>query len=447
MRLKKISVDGLFDRFSYEIALNLDPRITILISPNGYGKTMILRIIDAFFNRSPRALTNFPFRELRLDFDNEATVSVLKKEQEENQKSSGAKTDLEITYIKQGKPAEDFIPKQQTNPERLDFPIGIIEDLIPELDQIEAQSWRHRGTGKILFLDDVLDRYSDELPSGERRFVYDLPDWLQDIRKAIPVRFINTERLYTSSPRRRASHYSPSLTPEPAVRGYAAELGNTIKQTLTQYGTLSQSLDRTFPVRLVSETPESPPTMDTLREKLAEIERKRTRLVEAGLLDKEPEGLGRLSLDKVDKTKLEVLSVYAQDAEKKLGVFDDVFSRVGLLKKLVNTRFFDKEIVIGQSGFEFVTSNGTQLSPVLLSSGEQHEVVLLYELLFKVKDNSVILIDEPEISLHVAWQEEFLKDLSEMAEVSRFQALIGTHSPQIINDRWDLTVELESAPE
>ncbi len=149
MRLQKISVGNLFDRFSYEISLNFDPRITILISPNGYGKTMILRIIDAFFNRSPRALTNFPFRELRLDFDNESTVSVLKKEQEKNQKSSGAKMDLEITYIEQGKPAVDFVPKQQANPERLDFPIGIIEELIPELDQLEAQSWRHRGTGEI----------------------------------------------------------------------------------------------------------------------------------------------------------------------------------------------------------------------------------------------------------------------------------------------------------
>ena len=164
-------------------------------------------------------------------------------------------------------------------------------------------------------------------------------------------------------------------------------------------------------------------------------------------MDKEPEGLGSLFLDQVDETKLEVLSVYAQDAEKKLGVFDNIFSRVDLFKKLVNSRFIDKEIIIGQSGFEFVTSNGIQLAPVLLSSGEQHEVVLLYELLFKVKDNSVILIDEPEISLHVAWQEEFLKDLSEMAELSRFQALIATHSPQIINDRWDLTMELESTPE
>ena len=94
-----------------------------------------------------------------------------------------------------------------------------------------------------------------------------------------------------------------------------------------------------------------------------------------------------------------------------------------------------------------ITSNETQLDPVLLSSGEQHEIVLLYELLFKVSENSIILIDEPEISLHVAWQEVFLKDLGQMAELSRFQALIATHSPQIINDRWDLTVELRGPTE
>jgi predicted ATP-binding protein involved in virulence len=84
---------------------------------------------------------------------------------------------------------------------------------------------------------------------------------------------------------------------------------------------------------------------------------------------------------------------------------------------------------------------------VLLSSGEQHELVILYELLFRVSKNSIILIDEPEISLHVAWQDEFLKDLGQMAELSQFNALVATHSPQIISDRWDLTVELKGPAE
>ena len=75
----------------------------------------------------------------------------------------------------------------------------------------------------------------------------------------------------------------------------------------------------------------------------------------------------------------------------------------------------------------------------MLSSGEQHEIVLLFELLFETKPNSLILIDEPELSLHVAWQREMLKDLQEIADLSDFRAILATHSPQIINDRWDLT--------
>lgn len=78
-----------------------------------------------------------------------------------------------------------------------------------------------------------------------------------------------------------------------------------------------------------------------------------------------------------------------------------------------------------------------------LSSGEQHEVVLLSELLFKATENSLVLIDEPEISLHVVWQKEFLNDIKEIIVLKNIDIVIATHSPQIINERWDLTVNFE----
>jgi len=95
-----------------------------------------------------------------------------------------------------------------------------------------------------------------------------------------------------------------------------------------------------------------------------------------------------------------------------------------------------------KKGFIFETSDGQSISPADLSSGEQHELVLNYELLFKVQPNSLILIDEPELSLHVVWQQQFLKDLQEIIKLAGFDVLLATHSPEIINDRWDLTVEL-----
>ena len=101
-----------------------------------------------------------------------------------------------------------------------------------------------------------------------------------------------------------------------------------------------------------------------------------------------------------------------------------------------------------EKGFVFKTpynylSNTDNLSPTDLSSGEQHELVLLYELLFKVKSNSLVLIDEPELSLHVGWQSQFLKDLQDIIKVANLDILMATHSPDIIQDRWDLTVELK----
>jgi predicted ATP-binding protein involved in virulence len=67
----------------------------------------------------------------------------------------------------------------------------------------------------------------------------------------------------------------------------------------------------------------------------------------------------------------------------------------------------------------------------------------LYELLFKVQPDTLVLIDEPEISLHIAWQQEFLNDLARITALSDFDVIIATHSPDIVSDRWDLTVELK----
>jgi predicted ATP-binding protein involved in virulence len=54
----------------------------------------------------------------------------------------------------------------------------------------------------------------------------------------------------------------------------------------------------------------------------------------------------------------------------------------------------------------------------------------------------LVLIDEPEISLHVGWQKEFLADIIRIANVSSLRFIIATHSPQIINKWWPRAVAL-----
>ena len=67
-------------------------------------------------------------------------------------------------------------------------------------------------------------------------------------------------------------------------------------------------------------------------------------------------------------------------------------------------RFSYKKISVHpEKGFVFENINGKELEATELSSGEQHEIVLFYELLFKVPENSLVLIDEPKTSIHILW--------------------------------------------
>ena len=330
----------------------------------------------------------------------------------------------------------------------LHVPIGAIDDFIPQLRQIGTEEWIDTRTNEFFDLEGVIQEYGDELPFRQRALIEQLalPPWLEEMRESNPVRFIGTERLTSPSTSRLATIRSrrrfDRLSAERTVIRYSEELADRVQRTLTEYGTLSQSLDRTFPNRLVEETTPAP-SVDVLRQKLSEVEEKRLRIVEAGFLAQQDEGPLVPVIAAVDESKRGVLAVYAADALTKLTVFDDLYNRVDALKTIANARFIYKKVPVSNRGLEVFASDGSKLDLEMLSSGEQHELVLLYDLLFGMAENSLILIDEPELSLHVAWQDEILNDLHEMAELSDFRVLLATHSPQVIRDRWDLTVELK----
>ena len=183
--------------------------------------------------------------------------------------------------------------------------------------------------------------------------------------------------------------------------------------------------------------------MEVLQERLKRIEAKRAQFMSLGFLDRERET--HKPPPRFDKSKPDVLSVYVNDTEAKLAVFEEMAQKVQLLTDAINKRFKYKQMSVSrETGFVFKSVVNNAILPLAsLSSGEQHELVLFYELLFKVEPNALVLLDEPEISLHLAWQQQFLGDLVEMVKLSSFDVLIATHSPGIIGKRWDLTVELK----
>jgi predicted ATPase len=74
-----------------------------------------------------------------------------------------------------------------------------------------------------------------------------------------------------------------------------------------------------------------------------------------------------------------------------------------------------------------------ELSLKKASSGEQCLIVLMLGIAGHIRDGSLVLIDEPEISLHPRWQEKFMPlMMSSFSKYKNCQFIVATHSPQIV---------------
>lgn len=444
-RIQQVSVTNLFGIFNHTIPLKMEDRITIIHGPNGFGKTMILKLLHALFGQSNRLLQNIPFDEFRVDFEDNTSFWVGKTPRS-YELTEEHTAEREIVFHATGRKPYSVHSKPLLLKESAPIQLSLIDRLIPSLDRIGSDAWRNMATGEILSLEDVVERFHDRLPiefTGERT---KMPEWLIDMRKSVPIRLIETQRLLGSTRPSRRSEYERTITSEYAVTEDSRHLVEVIRRKLVESGALSQSFDSTFPARVIRPTTQqSQVTESELLDKLEKLEKKRSRLMAIGLLDQEAETASPIDSEQgIEPNTKAVLAVYAEDTEQKLGIFDELAQKIDLLTTIIDNRFLYKTMTINkEKGVMFTTKNGTILPLENLSSGEQHELVLFYELLFRVTPGSLVLIDEPELSLHVIWQEQFLKDVQQVTQLTDIDIILATHSPDIISDRRDLVVELQ----
>lgn len=97
----------------------------------------------------------------------------------------------------------------------------------------------------------------------------------------------------------------------------------------------------------------------------------------------------------------------------------------------VSFRFTDVE----RQTIIFTNNEGTQITFDELSTGERTLITKLLVLNLQTNNLSgkIVLIDEPEISLHPTWQSKVLKLYKTIANKSNCQIIIATHSPHIIS--------------
>lgn len=416
--LEKICITGLFGRFDYVIGMK-STGVTIITGPNGYGKSTILKIMAAVWNKN----INFFFN---LDF---SSISIL---------CSGANK-FEIIRNTSGQELTFSFDNISATVNRED-----IERIPPYFRKIGPNRFRNLRNGRIVtkeeayfyFFSDEEQMVFLEDADSEESNETKLLKIFNSARECIgEVRLISEQRLI----REVIDDRRDEVRVVESIENLPQKLMEQITVSSNEYSSVANKLDSSYPKRLLSETSglkcadEYNKCLDDARpkfEKLRKYDLANISLLEAG---------------EYNPKYAEALKIYFEDFTVKYSVFQTLIEKFELFTKIINDRLSFKKIKISrENGIEVVdlTDPNKKIKLSSLSSGEKQEIVLFYELIFETNSELLLLIDEPEISLHIAWQKKFLNDLLSVVESSKLQVIVATHSPQIISNHWDIQVDL-----
>jgi predicted ATP-binding protein involved in virulence len=434
MRIKEIRIFGLFGMFDHTIPLNLDSHLSIIYGINGIGKTTIFKLLYFIFNlndnKNKIQINKIEFEKIEIEFENKNELHLLKEER------YGQKI-INIYII------SEQVTEFDINISKIDLDVDMLWDKIrrevfPYIKRIEYDKFLYIQDNEIMSIDEVISKLYMKLPPSIR---FDLSNKRTEKIKFIPdelVKFIKQTNLFFIETQRLFSNENKSYVTE-----YSKEIARIIRKKQDEYEKFSESLQLSLGHRMSSNEVNTNLTIDELKRIALEVENRRAELKAVGLLENTEVEHFEITED-LNPIAKAVLSVNLQDMLTKLKVFDNLYLRLSKFLEILNERrlTYKKISISSKDGIIITNDNEKRLTPSDLSSGEQHELILLYLLLLKIPENSLILIDEPEISLHIDWQSDFLKDMEDIINLRKFDIVISTHSPDIVNGRTELTIPL-----
>lgn len=396
MKLIHLEINKLFGLLDYKIPLD-NHEITMLTGPNGYGKTMILKIINGILANELNVLCKLKFDLIKIEFQG-GSVSITHDTKKDSLILNHLDNNSGITATEKLK-----LQKDESS-----------------MEDVFYISWHGR---------EAKPKQKPQLDKPLSSKV------LSHITSKKDVSFICADRLQV-----RADD-------ETVIDLCARKLKDLMESAQDDSAALSQRLDATFPIRLFERLEQQKRfSSGNIQARLNGIQDKRRHYMRYGLIQAENDLMPEKSTSLYSSNEyLGVLDLYIEDALGKLSPFQILHQKIDLFESILQEKIlaFKKVMIDRDNGFYFESLNGDIIDRNMLSSGEQNQIVLLFNLIFDLISQKVILIDEPEISLHVAWQQTFLDSLKKIQKINEYEkVIIATHSPQVISKNWELTYDL-----
>lgn len=132
----------------------------------------------------------------------------------------------------------------------------------------------------------------------------------------------------------------------------------------------------------------------------------------------------------------QVLTPYFDGLDARLNAIEPYVNRIKSFLDEINRFYSEKQFSFSMSrGFAVETSTGPhirKMSLAQLSSGERQLFTILASIFLTQQSAGIVLIDEPELSLNVLWQRNFVEALKRIGSGSFMQYVLASHSLEIL---------------
>ena len=406
--IKRIDIKSLFGYHSYHLDFSQENKISIIYGPNGLGKTTLFKIIDTLLGSKEeqelvsgfKSLIKVPFEKIDITFVDNTNLSLKKSFNGLiiSYKSGREQTSEHKLNIKQKATEQELLNDVKSH-------IQYISKLFPK---------SINNKQRLLFVKtnrnkDPLALYNDIKNSviknkGNKKF---------DLTKMLDIAI------------------SKSLNPS-FLNSFANQLSTITEQIRYSY----QVIEENFGQNSLFEMDTFPVEKDFLNNYLD--------LVVSGFC---PETISKLSIEKGDTKFNEEYHYRYKILATNLNVLSNFYHSFALFSDSFRTFYnvYDpSRKVIDVSKGQLILKNhlNERIGFDVLSSGEYNIATILYDVIFNTEKDSIVLIDEPEISLHLIWQQQIVETLLPIVEKrGNMQIIIASHSPFLAVGHDELLVD------
>lgn len=431
IQLEHVCIENLFGRLTYEIDFKTSSNVSIVLAPNGCGKTSLFKLISFIFNPDFDGFNfarKIPFSHCACSLTNGCVVELVRTER----KRANAELSMD--------PRIDLVLQIYRNKKRVCKYAYLKEDqkrimryyerryvVCEQEDFFENPRFREEALHRFAFISEEVVKMLSDYDCG------------------LAVNFICADRLHSSSGSTLSSrrHEENSDKGQDPLAKIQSEVRHLYGQIIEQYNMRQQQMKDALPKMYLKQSVEKL-GYEAFKERWMTYVKNIEKFCSIGLLPSNKTILAMNELETAYNKKSTFLEVYLEAFEQTLSPLEEHYGRLKLFCDIINRRnqVTNKQLRYGDRGL-VMTMDQEPLSLEWLSSGEKNDLVMFYNLIFRTSENGLVLIDEPEISLHVEWKIEYLENLLRICELNKLQAIVATHSPSIVNGRFDLYANME----